>query len=321
MALVQCPECANQVSDQATACPKCGYPLAVTQKPNSPVTTRTAATAQTGSFWLCPSCGKHVPTRQAACACGLARPQGGALPIASPRPATTLTPQFHEPERETPWKAIATLCVGGLVLAGAFKISMEAAKQPAPKDSKLLGALALPTEPARQEGYFLPVPPGAPLTQQPGMQPSPGAATEERRPPSVIQVGPTEAQFREEQERQERRQADQLQRQQEMADRQQQDQWRREAAALLADLRRTLGAYKYQLCAEVRGGITLSTPRDTRGEYSAAIAAARGFEDSARAAGVKEWVRIEWSEFPPPEERRSEPRTDSVLLRKWNCPM
>lgn len=27
MALVECPECANQVSDRATACPKCGCPL------------------------------------------------------------------------------------------------------------------------------------------------------------------------------------------------------------------------------------------------------------------------------------------------------
>jgi hypothetical protein len=27
MALVDCPECANGVSDLATTCPKCGYPL------------------------------------------------------------------------------------------------------------------------------------------------------------------------------------------------------------------------------------------------------------------------------------------------------
>ena len=28
MALVYCPECDSQVSDQAIACPKCGYPIA-----------------------------------------------------------------------------------------------------------------------------------------------------------------------------------------------------------------------------------------------------------------------------------------------------
>jgi len=27
MALIKCPECSNWVSDKATSCPKCGYPL------------------------------------------------------------------------------------------------------------------------------------------------------------------------------------------------------------------------------------------------------------------------------------------------------
>jgi len=27
MAIVQCPECKESVSDQATSCPKCGYPI------------------------------------------------------------------------------------------------------------------------------------------------------------------------------------------------------------------------------------------------------------------------------------------------------
>jgi hypothetical protein len=31
MALIQCPECSGQVSDQALACPHCGYPLKSTQ--------------------------------------------------------------------------------------------------------------------------------------------------------------------------------------------------------------------------------------------------------------------------------------------------
>lgn len=28
MALIRCPECAREVSDQAAACPGCGYPIA-----------------------------------------------------------------------------------------------------------------------------------------------------------------------------------------------------------------------------------------------------------------------------------------------------
>lgn len=27
MALMQCPECGNKVSDKAEKCPKCGYPV------------------------------------------------------------------------------------------------------------------------------------------------------------------------------------------------------------------------------------------------------------------------------------------------------
>lgn len=27
MALIKCPECGNEVSDRAVACPHCGYPM------------------------------------------------------------------------------------------------------------------------------------------------------------------------------------------------------------------------------------------------------------------------------------------------------
>ena len=31
MALIKCPECGNQISDKATSCPHCGYPIASTK--------------------------------------------------------------------------------------------------------------------------------------------------------------------------------------------------------------------------------------------------------------------------------------------------
>lgn len=34
MAIIKCPECQNEVSDKASACPKCGYPIA-SEKTNS----------------------------------------------------------------------------------------------------------------------------------------------------------------------------------------------------------------------------------------------------------------------------------------------
>lgn len=36
MALIQCNECSNQVSDKADACPKCGNPIAMTSKGTTP---------------------------------------------------------------------------------------------------------------------------------------------------------------------------------------------------------------------------------------------------------------------------------------------
>ncbi len=33
MALIQCPECGNQISDRATSCPKCGHPVSEVRSP------------------------------------------------------------------------------------------------------------------------------------------------------------------------------------------------------------------------------------------------------------------------------------------------
>jgi ribosomal protein L7/L12 len=33
MALIKCPECSNEVSDKAIACPKCGFPLQPASQP------------------------------------------------------------------------------------------------------------------------------------------------------------------------------------------------------------------------------------------------------------------------------------------------
>jgi ribosomal protein L7/L12 len=33
MALIKCPECSNEISDKAIACPKCGYPLPPASQP------------------------------------------------------------------------------------------------------------------------------------------------------------------------------------------------------------------------------------------------------------------------------------------------
>jgi Zn-dependent protease with chaperone function/type II secretory pathway pseudopilin PulG len=41
---------------------------------------------ETGRFWLCPKCGRHVPGRLEACRCGATRPEGEAAPAVGPGP-------------------------------------------------------------------------------------------------------------------------------------------------------------------------------------------------------------------------------------------
>lgn len=45
MALIICPECQQQVSDQATTCPKCGFPLSIVGNPSDTQTTEFAPPA------------------------------------------------------------------------------------------------------------------------------------------------------------------------------------------------------------------------------------------------------------------------------------
>lgn len=166
MALVQCPECASQVSDQATACPKCGYPLTVKPQPVN-LAVPAGITAQTGTFWRCASCGKHVPNRQNTCVCGAARPEAAAGPVMSRGPVVTITPQFSTIEdrgSSAPW-AVAVVLLGGLVLAGLFYASKNAGELP-----KAGVVRDEPTAPRGPETYFLPAAAGSPSTQQPSLQ-------------------------------------------------------------------------------------------------------------------------------------------------------
>lgn len=46
MALITCPECQQQVSDQATTCPKCGFPLSTIGNPSDTQTEESAVSKQ-----------------------------------------------------------------------------------------------------------------------------------------------------------------------------------------------------------------------------------------------------------------------------------
>lgn len=170
MVLVQCPECAKQVSDLAAACPHCGCPRAVTGQVGGGAGGPAPVSLQTGSFWLCASCGKRVSTHQSSCVCGAVRPEKATAAVVRTRPTATKPPQVSVPEdprSSAPGKLIAAAFLGGLVLAGALYVSMS--KEP---PNEMAAARATPPETPRDAETYLGVlkvaqPPVAPNTASP----------------------------------------------------------------------------------------------------------------------------------------------------------
>ena len=52
MALIACPECKNQVSDRATACPRCGNPMRPATATAAPVAEARAHVPEKSGGWL-----------------------------------------------------------------------------------------------------------------------------------------------------------------------------------------------------------------------------------------------------------------------------
>lgn len=57
MAIIRCPECNHEVSDRATACPNCGFPISEAAKQNSTNQSASNPTTQTGQ----PQAGPNAP--------------------------------------------------------------------------------------------------------------------------------------------------------------------------------------------------------------------------------------------------------------------
>lgn len=262
------------------------------------------ASSQTSSFWLCPVCSKHVPTRQTSCKCGFDRAaEKAAVPIVGPQPALASRPQFQEaPEREpTPWKAIATVCVGAIVLAGAFKVSMDAGRQPDPKPSQ--GAAVLrqqPDTPIGPQAYFLPM-----TGQQPGTQPNPRVLTAAEQ----VEMAARQVQKqREAAERQPRPLQDmpefrQQQQPQAVAaptsvpEEQTEQYWRKRTHEVQELLRSTaLRCVSHLATGAVGvGDVSTSAFAEVRGQYLTALSTYDALlEDARRAGALNSWVRLEF---------------------------
>jgi RNA polymerase subunit RPABC4/transcription elongation factor Spt4 len=66
MGLVQCPDCGNEVSTRAAACPKCGGPVQATAQSPDVQAVADTGVAATGAK-TCPSCRKAVDPRAYKC--------------------------------------------------------------------------------------------------------------------------------------------------------------------------------------------------------------------------------------------------------------
>lgn len=64
MSLIKCPECNKEISDKATSCPMCGYPIG---KENNKLLTKTASTI---GMNICPKCGNFIIAKQKCPDCG-----------------------------------------------------------------------------------------------------------------------------------------------------------------------------------------------------------------------------------------------------------
>lgn len=301
------------------------------------------APQHTSAFWLCPSCGKHVPARQASCKCGFDRVvEKAAVSVITPRPFSNVRPpEPLEPSRGAPWNAIAALSVVAIVVAGAFKVAVDSPSEVAPKPSQSFAGLAEPGAAGGPGDYAVTLesqqasPPTAstPLSAAEQVELAARLVREQRERSEGLQGTPaagTAGGAAAGEAIQRREAMQQEQKLQEAADLQRRTDeetakarfWRGENEKVVTMLQAALSSYQLQLCSDMRGGISLSGGgEDMRPRYLSARSQARDFEERARRADARSMVEINWPEFPEPEAAGAvQPLRLSMTRVKWKCP-
>jgi hypothetical protein len=162
--------------------------------------------ATTGSFWRCPTCGKHVPSRQLTCRCGVARADAkGVTPDVSTGVAVAARDDGEEPRPR--WGLIGGGMLVILLLAVTGFMALDSWKSPAPADSDLARKIREARNPQAQrqpEIVYIPVPatrPPEPAATSPEVSPLPvsigvsvgsGAPTAEPNPTASMSSQPAE---------------------------------------------------------------------------------------------------------------------------------
>ncbi len=121
-------------------------------------------TSQSGSYWLCPGCRRHVPSRIEACRCGFSRASAD-MPVEQPR----RPPQFavrQTQQTSGSWISwVLWAIVAGSALAGSIYLSLRI-KPKDPADSELARRMRQSRE--REVTYVAePPPPRPPIAVQP----------------------------------------------------------------------------------------------------------------------------------------------------------
>lgn len=266
--------------------------------------------SNTGRFWLCPECQRHVPVRKDACMCGFDRTTV-SVPV---REAVVHVPQSQPRERSafaTLWPiAVIAVLLGRVAydelrtkpadeLQGASaRVAASGVATPIPGSVEVVAATDGKTDTFSEQHSSLP-----PAIPQPQIL---------RVEVPKMEVAPVSRVWTEDEyERQSR--------EEETARRQQEREWRTRASSVTVVLRTTRAGYRTQVCSEARAGIAVSATRDNTGAYMSARAEAEALEESARLAGVPPgWVRIPWEEFPEPDDASSGYHPAAVA-DKWNC--
>lgn len=275
---------------------------------------RDTGPSETGRFWLCPECKRHVPSRRDACLCGFDRT---TVPVrmreVTSRPASNTPPERSFISVVWPYVVIAGLL-------GFITYQNVGSPQPVPTPEHSAMTSTVPSSTAEltdsvaptpvlyirdapaREVVDLPTPdPTAPPPQVIRIEVPAQTANQPLAAPATVPSGPSEDELRAEE------------------DRRREVQWQMDTSRIISQLRASMAAYRAQLCNELRSGIPISNTRDTRTEYLAARFAAVAHEENARIAGARPgWVRIPWSEFPEPEDAAGS-ATRSDAARVWRC--
>jgi len=142
--------------------------------------------SQTGSFWICPDCRKHVPSRVAECRCGYRRGSKS-----EPEPAVNLGRGAVPGDEEKPGYLRRIGITAGIVglIAAAIYISLEAQHRPAPKDTELARRLRERRSGNRQpEGVYVPMPVSDQRSPAAASTPSVGASLSPESPDAAHPV-------------------------------------------------------------------------------------------------------------------------------------